>query len=177
MVMLSVLTFAFSCRPPAYPPPVQVVLPSGPEPLPGWENQSELLLEMSDPNANSRIVQDVFPGVSGAEWRLTGAHPRFRLQVPVAAKISFYMRFFVHAESLRARGPIAITVNINGNTFQTYRFKQAGDMEYSKAIPESWIRGPGRIDISLDVDPPWRFPDGTTYGILLHSIGFEKREK
>ncbi len=166
-----------SCSAPSYPPPPQIVLPDGPEPALSWDDGAGLLLGMADPNADARIVQDVVPSGNNAEWRFTGIHPQFRLQVRAGGKLSFYMRFFLHEESLRARGPITFKVNINGNSFQSYPFKQGGDIEYTNPIPESWVPGPGEVHIALDVDPPWRFPDGTAYGILLHSIGFVKRDK
>ena len=33
----------------------------------------------------------------------------------------------------------------------------------------------GFADVSLDIDPPLHAPNGTTYGVLLNSIGFEER--
>lgn len=176
VLLCAALTCAWSCAPPAYPPPPQVVLPSEPDAPLSPDSGRELLLEMSDPRADSRILGDIAPEISGGEWRFTGAHPRFRLLVPPAGTLNFYVRFFLHEQSLRARGPVSFKITLNGNFFQTYRFTQAGDMEYRRPIPESWIMAPGPVNIALDVDPPWRLPDGTTVGVLLHSIGFEKRE-
>ncbi len=150
-------------------------MPSAPESLSPENDGNGLLLEMSDPSASSRFLSGMAPENSGGEWRFTGAHPRFRLQLRTAANLNFYMRFFLHEESLRSRGPVSFHIALNGHEFQTYRFSQAGDMEYRRAIPDGWIRVPGTVDIALDVNPPWRLPDGTTVGVLLHSIGFEKR--
>ena len=177
-VLFSVaLTCLSSCTPPAYPPPHQIVMPMAPETSwsPDAERGGSMLLEMSDPTANSAILGGVAPDLSGSEWRFTGAHARFRLQLRTVGSLNFCMRFFLHEESLRSHGPLSFRIGLNGNSFQTYRFTQAGDMEYSKPIPESWIPAPGAVDIALDVDPPWRLPDGTTLGVLLHSIGFQKR--
>jgi len=100
---------------------------------------------------------------------------RSACSLPVAAP---YLRLaqFLHALlfSRRIAAPVSLRIALNGNSFQTYRFIQSGDMEYRKPIPDSWIPGPGPVDIALDVDPPWRLPDGNTVGVLLHSIGFQK---
>jgi len=174
-VLFSVaLMCSSSCTLPSYPPPQQVVMPSGPEASSSDGKSGGLLLNMSDPTANSAILSGVAPEISGGEWRFTGPHARFRLQLRTSGSLNFYMRFFFHEESLRAHGPVSLRIALNGNSFQTYRFIQSGDMEYRKPIPDSWIPGPGPVDIALDVDPPWRLPDGNTVGVLLHSIGFQK---
>lgn len=151
-------------------------MPSGPEASLNTDADGDgLLLEMSDPASNSQIVGGMAPGTTGSEWRFTRAHPRFRLQLRTAGPFTFYIRFFLHEQSLPVRGPITLNVTVNGHSFQTYRFTQAGDTEYRKPMPESWIVAPGPVDFAMDVDPPWRLPDGTIWGVLLHSIGFEKR--
>ena len=152
-------------------------MPVEPEAPLSLEAQGDgLLLEMSDPTANSQILADIAPETNGAEWRFTGAHPRFRLQLHSARALNFYMRFFLHDQSLRDRGPVSFRVTLNGHSFQTYRFTQAGDMEYRRPIPESWVAAPAAVEVALDVDPPWHLADGAALGVLLHSIGFEKRE-
>lgn len=132
------------------------------------------MLEMADPRADSRIVADVLPAAEGAEWRFTGAHPRFRLQVKTRGNLTFYMRFILPDEMRR---PIVLRVHINANEFQSYRMRDPGEVEYRRPIPDNWVPSVGPVEIGVDVDPPWRSPDGTLLGVLLNSIGFEKRER
>jgi hypothetical protein len=175
---LALLCSMWSCaRPPeSYPPPLQIVFPSGPEPVVTPPAGDRLLLAMSDPDVNSHILGDVYADREGAEWRFTGPHPRFRLHLQNSVNLGFYVRFFIHDESLAAHGQTSLSVDINGHRFGS-RFSLPGDMEYRHLIPENWITAPGPVDISLDVDPPWRFSDTTVYGLHLHSIGFERRGK
>jgi hypothetical protein len=175
---LTIALFAFvsSCAraPEWYSPPLQVVLPSGPEAsVPA--SARRMLLAMSDPDVNAHILRDVYAAPDGAEWRFTGLHPAFRFSVDDGGDLDFYIRFRVSAESLLARGPVEFAVDFNGHAFRSYRFAFDGDMEYRHPIPEAWIEAGGQVDISLDVDPPWRLSDGTVYGLHLHSIGFERR--
>jgi len=159
--------------PEAFSPPQQIELPSGPEPA-ATPIRNLLLLEMSDPDIGSHILADVLENQPGIEWRFTGPHPRFRLQwdAPPPPKLVFYLRFYNHEEALKARGPVFLSITINGHTFRSDRFASNGDIEYRRQIPDEWIAGVHTIDIALNVDPPWRAPDGITYGVSIHSIGF-----
>jgi hypothetical protein len=152
------------------------MMPAGPEPS-AAAPADRLALAMSDPDVNGHIVSDVYAAADGAEWRFTGLHPEFRFSIGERRDLNFYIRFLVPAESLLARGPVELAVNINGHRFRSYRFPVPGDMEYRHPVPDSWIEAPGPVDISLDVDPPWRVADGTVYGLYLNSIGFERSAK
>ena len=132
---------------------------------------------MADPDISQHILADVYPAPAEAEWRFTGLHPRFRMQVQDSSQLDFYVRFFVHEESLLARGAVSFVVDVNGNRFHSNRFPLPGDLEYRHPIPQAWIGAPGLVEISLDIQPPWRYSDGTIYGLYLNSIGFERRAK
>jgi len=159
--------------PEAFAPPQQIQMPSGPEPA-ITPIHDPRLIEMSDPEAASHILADLLETEPGLEWRFTGSHPRFRLQLdsPVPANFVFYLRFFNHEQAIKARGPVAFDVTINGHRFRSYRFSAPGDIEYRRPIPGDWIAGARSIEIALDIDPPWRQSDGVVYGVSIHSIGF-----
>jgi len=99
------------------------------------------------------------------------------MPIPVATPYrrlaQFLHRFFLHEESLRSHGPLFFRIAA-WQLLSDLPITQAGDMEYRKPIPDSWIPAPGPVDIALDVDPPWRLPDGTTLAFApLHRL--EKR--
>jgi 4-amino-4-deoxy-L-arabinose transferase-like glycosyltransferase len=179
-VASSALLLALCCtscgQPHAWAPPPQVTLPSGPETASAIANGERLLVAMSDADANAHILSDVFAGLDGAEFRFTGLHPQFLVQADNVGNLDFYMRFFNHDEALRARGPVSCTVAINGRSFRTPPFDARGDQEYRWTLPDGWLAKPGPIEISLDIEPPWRQRDGKDYGVLLHSVGFERRQ-
>jgi len=155
---------------------MQIVLPSGTEPAAAAPKGDRLLLAMADPDIEAHILGDVHRATDGSEWRFTGPHPKFRLYLQSDANLGFYMRFFIHDEALVSRGQTSLSVDVNGHRFGS-RFSLPGDTEYRHPIPEAWVKGPGPVDISVDIDPPWRFSDETVYGLHLHSIGFERRGK
>jgi hypothetical protein len=166
-----------SCgQPRAWAPPPQVSLPAGPEPASATAGGERLLVAMSDSDVNAHILGDVFTGMEGAEFRFTGLHPQFLVQVDDVRNLDFYVRFFNHDEALRARGPVSFTVGINGKSFRPPNFDGRGDQEYRWTLPGGWLAKPGPVEISLDINPPWRQPNGKNYGVLLHSIGFERRQ-
>jgi len=176
LLALALLLSACARAPESYPAPVQIALPGGSEPAVTAPPGDRLLLAMSDPDVNQHILSHVYSAPDGSEWRFTGPHPRFRLDVQSAADLAFYVRFFVHDEALLAVGRTSLSVSINGHRFGA-QFALPGDMEYRHPIPQDWINAPGTVEIALDVEPAWRFSDGTVYGLHLHSVGFERRRK
>jgi|SRR5579871_5171990 len=175
-LVAAALTCSCAQAPESYPPPRQVVMPAGPEPSVAVP-AGRLALAMSDPDVNACILRDVYAAPDGSEWRFTGLHPEFRIPISERHGLDFYIRFLVGDDSLLARGPVEFAVHINGHEFRSYRFAYPGDMEYRHPVPDAWIENPGPVGIALDVDPPWRVPDGTVYGLYLNSIGFERRAK
>ena len=178
LLAIALIFLACSCSraPESYPPPVQVMLPPRPEPavvLP----VSRLALAMSDPDIDTHVLRDVYAELHATEWRFTGLHPAFRFDFDERHNLDFYIRLLIGDDSLLARGPVEFTVNINGHRFRSYRFSYPGDTEYRHPVPDDWIAVAGPIDISLDINPPWRLPDGTVYGLFLNSIGFARRSK
>ena len=172
---LAVVLILGSCTPPPYAPPPQVRLPQGPEPPLTRDPKAGLILAMSDPDANDHILADVFPADVGSEWRFTGVHPKFRLDVRHTAPLNFYLRFWVTDEMVRDRGPVTIAISIGGKPFQAPRFTTNGEREYRWPAPDRVVPATGSIDVSLDISPPWRGPGGNLYGILLNTVGFEER--
>ena len=178
LLAIAQILLACSCSraPESYPPPVQVIWPSGPEPAVAIP-AGRLTIAMSDPDIDAHILHDVYPALTGAEWRFTGPHPAFRAEVDDRHNLDFYVRFFVGDDVLLSSRSMEFSVNINGHQFHSYRFSSPGDTEYRRPVPDDWIATAGPIDISLDVNTTWRLPDGTVYGLFLNSIGFARRSK
>jgi hypothetical protein len=150
-------------------------MPPGPEPANAPDRDAGLLVAMSDPDADAHIVRDVFGSDPGSEWRFTGLHPAFDIEVPREPHLTFYLRCSNGADMLRSRGPVTLAIALNGRPFQSPRIAVEGQFEYRWPVPDGWIQSPGLVEISIDISPPWHSPDGTTYGTFLNSVGFEKR--
>lgn len=177
IALLSILILCACSHPEAFPPPAQVVMPSGPEPPAASENSARPLLAMSDADADAHILRDVPPARDDPDWRFTGPHPKFRLELHDVSHLVFYVRFFNHREALLARGPVTFAVEINNKQFRSERFSFEGDVEYRHPLPDGFMAKPGPVEISLDISPPWHYPGDGTVGVLLHSIGFQQAEK
>jgi hypothetical protein len=172
---LAAILILCSCTPATYPPPAQAVLPSGPEPPFTPDPAAGLIVAMSDPDADAHILADVFPSDPGSEWRFTGLHPRFRLDVQHASPLYFYLHFSNLDEMLRARGPVTFAIAIDGKRLQAPTFKVSGDLEYRWPVADGWVPNRGSVEISIDISPPWIPSDGTPRGTFLNTVGFEER--
>lgn len=174
LLILATLLLSACSQPDPFPPPPQVILPSGVEPALTPPTGPRQMLAMSDPDVDAHISGDVFPAFDDPESRFTGLHPRFRLELPDTSRLIFYLHFFNHAEALQARGPVTIVVNINGKKFMSERFTLEGGHEVRRGVPDTFIAHSGPVDVSLDISPPWHYPGADTYGVLIHAIGFEQ---
>ena len=150
-------------------------MPSGPEPPVTLDPTAGLIVAMSDPDADAHILADVFPSDPGSEWRFTGLHPKFRLDVQHASPLYFYLHFSNLDEMMRARGPVTFAIAIDGKRLQAPTFKVTGDLEYRWPVADGWVPNRGSVEISIDISPPWIPPDGTPRGTFLNAIGFEER--
>ncbi|HEV2688502.1 MAG TPA: hypothetical protein VGV35_08100 [Bryobacteraceae bacterium] len=176
-ILLPIFFLAACSHPEAYPPPAQVVLPSGPEPAVAPPTGPRQMVAMSDPDADAHILADVFPANDDPEYRFTGLHPRFRLEVRDPSRLVFYLRFFNAGDALLARGPVSFTVKINGKKFRSQNFVYEGGVEYRHLLPDGTVTQPGSVEVSLDISPPWHYPGDGTLGLMLHTIGFEQAPK
>ncbi|MBI3693536.1 MAG: hypothetical protein HY238_01665 [Acidobacteria bacterium] len=163
--------------PDSYPLPAQYVMPSGPESAAAKLDGPRPLLGMSDPDLESRIVQDVRPAPDGDDWRWTGEHPKFRLTLDDVTNLQFCLDLSMRPETLRDTGPVTLTIRINDALLDRPTFAWPGDQEYARAVPAGVLKGPGDVVVSLDVDRPWMAPDQVKLGIYLRSIGFRKRAR
>jgi hypothetical protein len=170
---LAAILIVWSCTPLSYPPPAQIAMPSGPEPPATPDPAAGLIVAMSDSDADFHILGDVFPGGPGEEWRFTGLHPKFRLEVQRVVPLNFYIRFSNTVEMLRDRGPATFAIAIDGKPF--HRFTAAVEPEHRWPVPDGWFVKPGSVEISIDISPPWHGPFNAAIGIQLHSVGFEER--
>ena len=177
-ILIAAISLGACSHPDAYPPPAQIILPSGPEPAVHLTLGPRQLVAMSDPDADKHLLADVYPAGDDPEWRFTGLHPRFRFELQDTSHLWFYLRFFNHVEALRTRGLVSFVVNINGKQIRSPRFAFEGEQEFRYPVPQGAITAPGSVEVSVDVSAGWQFPGSPDlYGLLLHTIGFERVPK
>lgn len=133
------------------------------------------LITTNDPDAPFSIVDGVLDAGYGwgFKWTLQSAH--FRFQVGDVANTDFYVRYALDPRTLHDRGPIRVTVTINGKEFDSFTDGVEGEHVHRRAADSLKGTNIEPLDVLLTVAPPWDSPDGKKLGIFLGAIGFVPR--
>ena len=108
-VVLALLALALcSCRsmPDEYPPPEQ--RPSDE----GYRPPAPRVLNMDDPDAPSRFVRDISPGLA-ANWRWTDQRPAVRIRVRSTENLKYTIDFTLPEATFKDTGPVTVTFTVN----------------------------------------------------------------
>lgn len=170
ILVLATGLLAACARDISFPVPSQKVLPAGGDPP-----LSKPLLRMSDPDADGWILDGIAPAALGERTRWTHQRPRVRLWLDSTDAWRFRMDLQVVERIVKDVGPQTITITINGSVLDAPTYNAGGEYEYSHAVPPSFLKQGGPVEVALHVDPVWAVPgQGDRLGILLTAIGFEK---
>ena len=165
---------ACSRAPDSYPPPVQFVMPSGPEPAAALPGPNRPLLAMADADWKSHVLEGVLDGPDGESFRWCRPVARFRVTPNDVHVLQFYMRFIVVDDALRQTGAVTIAISINGHTLDRPRITTGGEQEYVHDVPQGWLVAREPVTIALDAQPGLVVSPTERLGVLLNSIGFRK---
>lgn len=150
-----------------YPPPVQRVMPPGPEPLP-----ASSLINMGDGTAGTGILKDVLGPQAGVNWRWTNQHPRFRVWFDPARRWEFVARFTVPGVVLKAVGPLTLRMTVNDRELDVRKLDHDQDYSYSKLVPPELLGSDDSAILGIDIDPIYVSKgDGMKLGVLIQEIG------
>jgi len=168
--MLSLLLLLASCTsiPDTYAPPVQRCPLRGPEPSPVTH-----FVAMNAPSAEAHFVRGVSPHLEAGTWRWV--EPRAELMFRLESKqhLRFVMEFAIPEVTFAQRGPVVLSVAINGNLLERTRYDKGGEYRFEKPVPAEWLRTDFHNYVALEVDKPWLAPqDGARLGFILKSAGF-----
>jgi len=159
------LLCACSRLPTWYAPPEQVTTSSAPDPI-----QEIRKVTMSDPDSLYSILE----GISDAgrsEYKWTSGRVRLQLVAGGLTNTDFFMHYWLTERTLRDTGPVRITVTIDGQAFDTFVERAAGEHVYKHpagGIASEEVRP---LNVTVTFDPPWIDKDGSKIGALLESIG------
>jgi hypothetical protein len=159
-----------SRTPKSYAPPAQFVMPSGPDPV-----TEVRLVTTNHPDAPFSIIDGVLDAGYGwgFKWTLDRAHFQF-----IAGDLTnndLLLRYGMDPRTLHDRGPVTITIAINGKTFDIFTEGVEGVHEHRRPADAIKSKDIETLNLSLTVDPPWISPDGKKLGLYLGAIGFVPR--
>ena len=153
-----------------YAPPAQFTMPATPD-----TPVEVRLITMNHPDAPFSIVEGVLDAGHGWGFKWTLNHARFQLIAGDLANTDFVIRYAMDPRTLRDRGPVKITIIIDGKPFDSFVEGVVGEHEHRHPADELTSQSVRTLDVSLTVDPPWVAEDGARLGIFLGAIGFVPR--
>lgn len=154
--------------PDTYAPPIQRSPQYGPQGGPLGH-----FVSMGGPNPEDHILRDVLAGDPGSAWRWTGKRPQLRFQLPFTHDLRFLMDFAVPESTFAQRGPVTISLFINGKLLDQIRCDKPGQLRFEKPVPAAWLRTDAPTIVAAEIDKVWVAPaDGAQLGFVLSRAGF-----
>ncbi len=141
---------------------------AGPEPSPVTH-----FITMSAPNAEAHFVRGVSRHLEAGSWRWLEPRAELMFRLPSTQHLRYVMEFSVPEATFSQRGPVTITISINGRLLDRIHYAKGGQYRYEKAVPAEWLRTDLHNFVNLEVDKPWvAAADGAKLGFILQSAGF-----
>jgi hypothetical protein len=130
---------------------------------------------MNHPDASFSIIDGVLDAGHGWGFKWTLDHAHFQLIAGDLTNTDLFLHYGLDPRTFHDRGPIRITIGINGKTFDTFTEAVVGEHVYRRAADSIKSKDVDTLNLSLTVDPAWNGPDGTKLGVFLGAIGFVPR--
>jgi hypothetical protein len=131
--------------------------------VPGQASISHL--DMVAPDTDLAIIGDVSPP-SADGWRLCRAHPHFRLTASREGAQRIRMLVRVPSDFLRAKGPLRMTINVNGRPAAESTLATSDETIVEAPLPQPLKQGE-IVDVVVDVLNPWETANGGGYVSFL----------
>jgi hypothetical protein len=146
-------------------------MPAGPEPP-----VELLMLMMSDPRCEPRVIRDMLSAPPGSQWRWTNQSPRFKMPVDSEAW-DYHVEFTVPDVILKRTGPVTVHFIVNDREVGQGRYSKDSHYEFNSPVDPALLAAADPVTFGLDVDPVFvSESDGMKLGVLLESIGFRKAQ-
>jgi len=154
--------------PDSYPTPEQRHPPQGVNPGP-----DALMVEMSDPDANLRIVKDIY-GPSDPSWRWTAQNPTIHMLLLSTENLRFVADFAVWNDGFKSTGPLEISYVVNDKLLDKVRYAAPGVKHFEKAVPPDWLSVNSETTLAMSIDKVYIAPkDHDPFGVILVRMGFK----
>ena len=128
------------------------------------------IVEMSDPDADAMIVQDIQRG-DNSPWRWTGKKPTVRIFVTSVDGLTLKVHYTVPDATFRDTGPVNLTFLVNDKPLAGVAVKAPGEKRFEQAIPPEMLRANADNMFAVELDKLWvSKSDGAKLGMLLNSV-------
>lgn len=129
------------------------------------------LLQMSEPETDAHIVQDLPRGETGP-WRWTGARPTVRFYLTSVENYRAHMEYTIAEVTFKTTGPVTLRTLVNGALLDTRVHKQHGPFTFDKPVPAAMLKSSSDNELAIEVDKPFIAEgDGAKLGFILSAIG------
>jgi hypothetical protein len=165
----AVLLSACEKMPETYAPPVQR------QPFENFRPyRASRILNMSDGDAESRIVRDISRGPA-ASWRWTGQRPTVRLPGGTNNDLKYVIDFTIADVTFKETGPVNIAFYVNDHLLDRVRYASPGVQHFEKPVPPDWIDEGRENTVSAEIDKTYLAKDDDQrLGFILTTIGLKQ---
>ena len=91
-------------------------------------------------DAGDFVVKDINLSNGIADRRWTGERPELRFLLNSTEGQKFVADIIVEQYVLERTGPLSITIWINGNRLESFRFDESKECHLEKPVPASWLK-------------------------------------
>lgn len=158
--------------PESYRVPEQRFLKDGPEPEPLGAS-----ISFNDPRSPDYLVQGFLGAPLEQTWRWAGESPAVRLRVSETKNLRLRMEFAFPENSHTPLLPITVRYFVNDHPLDTVVYKKAGQLSYSKPVPEEMLKKDADNIVRWEVSPVYvAEADKVKLSMILSAIGLEPVE-
>lgn len=167
-LVLAMLTCACTPLPESYAVPEQRSSKDGPEPAP-----LGAFVSFSDARSPDYVVSGFLPSAPDQFWRWASENPTIRVRVAEKSGLRLRVNFAFPEESHRPLLPITVRYVVNEKLLETVVYKQAGVLEFRKAVPAEWLLQENLI--RCEISPVYvAKADGVKLSMIISEIGLER---
>lgn len=123
-------------------------------------------------DAADSVVKDIDLSNGIADRRWTRERPELRFLLNSTEGQKFVADVIVEEYVLVRTGPLNVTVWINGNRLESWRFDKSKETHLEKPVPASWLKTGEYTYVVLQPDKVFTGGDGVKFGFSLYRAGF-----
>jgi hypothetical protein len=136
--------------------------------------RSERMVNMGDPDAPRRFVQDIFLGEAEAGWRWTNQRPTVKVLVSPSEPLKYAIDFTVPEVTFKDTGPVTLSFYVNDHLLDRVEYTSHGSKHFEKPVPPDWLT-PAEQTLAAEIDKVWMAKeDGSKLGFILVRIGLKR---
>ena len=134
-----------------------------------------MMIEMSDPDAQSHFVKDIYTSSEPVQWYWTRQQPTVRILAVQTSGLRLVVDFSLWDVAFKQTGPVGLSFFVNGRLLDKVRSDSPGIKHFEKTIPPGWLATDVESTVSITIDKLWVSPDdGEKFGFILSRIGFAR---